>query len=347
MLTDRFQAAKALARERFDRRHVLLLLFGLLVLFVLVALVVFPPVDAPISDAQALRTLDAAQTIEPTAEPTEPAEASAAETEAPQMVVVLESTPTPETANDLTETIAPTPLPEAPAGMVTVAGGRYKMGATQGQFSGDETPPHFVTVSPFYIDTVEVTVGQFARFASGSGYKTSAERNGASSWRDFNTTDRQRQPVRRVSWADATRYCAWVGKRLPTEAEWELAAKGRSDRLYPWGNSFDGRANTKEYGANQPLDTASLGNRSPYGAYDMVGNVWEWVADWYSGNYYANSPSSNPRGPASGSERVIRGGSYNSRAERATTTVRGKANPDGWSDDIGFRCAKDVPQSDG
>lgn len=348
-LTDRFQAATTLARERFDRRQLLLLLFGLLVLFVLVALVIFPPTNSPISDAEALRTLEAAQTIEPTAEPTSTLEASAEETEAPEMVVLIESTPTPDPAVDATATIVTTPLPEAPAGMVTVSGGTYKMGATQGEFNGDETPPHFVTVSPFYIDTVEVTIAQFARFAASSGYKTSAERAGnASTWRDFNTTDRQRQPVRRTSWTDATRYCAWVGKRLPTEAEWELAARGRSERIYPWGDGFDGsRANTKESGANQPLDIASLGNRSVYGAYDMVGNVWEWVNDWYGGNYYANSSSSNPRGPSGGSERVIRGGSFTTRAERATTTARGKANPDGWSDDIGFRCAKDIPQPEG
>jgi formylglycine-generating enzyme required for sulfatase activity len=218
------------------------------------------------------------------------------------------------------------------------------MGATGGNFDPDETPPHRVTVDPFYIDAVEVTVAQFARFATGSGYVTDAEKKGdATTWRAANTPDRQRFPVNRVSWNDADIFCRWYGKRLPTEAEWELAAKGFGESIYSWGNAFDrNKANTQERSVGQPIAVASLPNSDPFGAYDMIGNVWEWVADWYGGDYYAASPSINPQGPASGLERVIRGGSFKSDGERATTTIRRKARQDGWSDDIGFRCVKDV-----
>ncbi|MGH6962606.1 MAG: formylglycine-generating enzyme family protein [Dongiaceae bacterium] len=229
--------------------------------------------------------------------------------------------------------------------MVVVAGGRFKMGATAGQFDPDETPPHWATVNPFYVDIVEVTVAQYARFANGSVYVTDAEKKGdATTWRAQDAPDRQRFPVNRVSWNDADIFCRWYGKRLPTEAEWELAAKGYSANIYAWGNSFSGgRANTSERSVGQPIAVASLANASPFGAYDMIGNVWEWVADWYSGDYYAASPATNPKGPTGGQERVIRGGSFKSSGERATTTIRRHGSQDGWSDDIGFRCVKDIP----
>jgi formylglycine-generating enzyme required for sulfatase activity len=238
------------------------------------------------------------------------------------------------------------PLPEAPPGMVVVSGGTFKMGAAGGRFDPDETPPHWVTLNPFYLDAVEVTVAQFARFAEGSGYVTDAEKKGdPTTWRAQDAPDRKYFPVNRVSWNDAAAFCRWYGKRLPTEAEWELAAKGVSQNIYTWGNTFAGdRANTRERGVGQPIAVANLANLSPFGAYDMIGNVWEWTADWYAGDYYAVSPASNPTGPTSGLERVIRGGSFKSEGERATTTIRRKASQDGWADDIGFRCVTDVTE---
>jgi serine/threonine-protein kinase len=270
--------------------------------------------------------------------PTEVAVASPAKTQiAPtETASPTDAPPTPESTATL--------LPEAPPGMVAVTGGTFKMGATGGAFDADETPPHWVTVKPFYIDVVEVTVAQYARFAAGSGYVTDAEKKGdATTWRSANSPDRQRFPVNRVSWNDADIFCRWYGKRLPTEAEWELAAKGFSANIYSWGNTFSvDRANTFERGVGQPIAIATLANASPFGAYDMIGNVWEWVADWYGGNYYATSPADNPTGPASGLERVIRGGSFKSTSDRATTTIRRKASQDGWSDDVGFRCVKGI-----
>ena len=254
----------------------------------------------------------------------------------------VESTPAQPT-----DVPAASPVPDAPAGMLLAPGGTFKMGATGGNFDPDETPPHRVTVDPFYVDAVEVTVAQFARFASASGYVTDAEKKGdATTWRSADSPDRQRFPVNRVSWNDAAAFCRWHGKRLPTEAEWELAAKGFAENIYSWGNAFDpNRANTQERGVGQPIAVVSLPNGGPFGAYDMIGNVWEWVADWYGGDTYAVSPSVNPQGPGSGLERVIRGGSFKSDGERATTTIRRKASQDGWSDDIGFRCVKDFSSS--
>lgn len=326
------------ARERIDRRQIVGVLLGLLLLFLLVTLVVFPPAT---SDAQ-VRTSPTSVVASSTATEVVTEQALEVPTDSPSPEPSLES------ATQEEPTVTITPLPEAPAGMVTVAGGTFKMGGSKGRFDPDETPPHWITLSPYYIDTVEATVAQFARFVASSGHVTEAEQSGsATDWQQFNNPDQQRFPVMRVSWNDATRYCAWFGKRLPTEAEWELASKGHTDRIYPWGDTFaSSLANTQEYAAGQPIAIATLGNRSVYGAYDMVGNVWEWVADWYGGGYYASSPSVNPRGPGSGSERVIRGGSFNTQGERATTTVRGKANPAGWSDDIGFRCVRDIPQSE-
>ena len=273
--------------------------------------------------------------------PTEGAVASPAKTP----VVSTETVSPKPTDAPSTPEATSTPLPEAPPGMAAVTGGTFKMGATGGAYDADETPPHWVTVNPFYIDVVEVTVAQYARFVGGSGYVTDAEKKGdATTWRSANSPDRQRFPVNRVSLNDADIFCRWYGKRLPTEAEWEIAAKGLTANVYSWGNTFSvDRANTFERGVGQPIAIATLANASPFGAYDMIGNVWEWVADWYGGNYYATSPADNPTGPASGLERVIRGGSFKSKGDRATTTIRRKASQDGWSDDVGFRCVKDIP----
>jgi formylglycine-generating enzyme required for sulfatase activity len=231
---------------------------------------------------------------------------------------------------------------EAPSGMVVVPAGSFTMGGVNSSQNADETPPHVVTLGAFFIDALEVTNAQFARFATGAGYRTDGEKAADDvTWRTFNTPDRQRFPVTHVSWTDATRYCAWAGKRLPTEAEWERAARGSTQNIYPWGNAFNGAwANTFELGAGQPIAVATNSKAGPYGAFDMVGNVWEWVQDWYGGDYYVQSPRVNPTGPATGIQKVIRGGSFRNEADAATTSVRGKAGVDNRGADIGFRCAK-------
>ncbi|RMF38339.1 MAG: hypothetical protein D6759_01090 [Chloroflexi bacterium] len=273
------------------------------------------------------------------------------------------ATPTPSPTPTITPSPTPSPTPMAArSGMVAVPAGPVWIGSTMDQINAavafcgsdcrpeqflDENPIHQVYVDSFYIDKFEVTNAQFAYFVSKTGYVTDAERAGDQiTWRTFNTPDRKYYPVIYVSWNDANAFCRWVGKRLPTEAEWEKAARGTDKRVWPWGDGWNPRAlNSSEYGAGQPVAVGSFkAGVSPYGAYDMAGNVWEWVADWYSAVYYQESPVANPRGPADqGMGKVIRGGSWKVRGYEARVSSRQNASVDGRSDDIGFRCALSAP----
>jgi formylglycine-generating enzyme required for sulfatase activity len=262
-------------------------------------------------------------------------------------------------------------------------------------YPGDgETPVHEVRLDAFSIDATAVTNAQFATFVKATGYRTEAEEFGSSAvfhlvvppgsldvlgiaagtpwwrnvrgacWRqpegpDSDIATRQNHPVVHVSWNDASAYCAWAGKRLPTEAEWEYAARGGlqsarfawGDDLTPGGrwlcNIWQGRfpdVNTRDDGF---LTTAPVKSFRPngYGLWNTAGNVWEWCADWFSPTYYASSPSASPRGPADGEERVMRGGSYlchHSYCHRYRVAARSSNAPDSFSGNLGFRCANDA-----
>jgi formylglycine-generating enzyme required for sulfatase activity len=234
-----------------------------------------------------------------------------------------------------------------------------------GDIAYREVPRHRVILSGFYIDRFEVTNALFARFVAATKYRTMAETRGFSylwrrtpsgnseyvkmdraNWRvpDGKQSAAPEHPVVHVSWTDAAAYCGWTGKRLPTEAEWEKAARGDDARQYPWGGGWDERkANFGGIvGTTSPVGSFPRG-ASPYGAEDMAGNVWEWVADWYDSEYYKSSPETNPAGPKSGLFRAMRGGGWLTDPLLAQTTRRWRARIDDMNNHLGFRCAKALP----
>ncbi|GAA1115934.1 formylglycine-generating enzyme family protein [Kribbella jejuensis] len=263
-------------------------------------------------------------------------------------------------------------------------------GLGDGNVGDGETPVHEVEVAGFRIDATSVTNADFARFVESTGYRTEAETFGYSAvfhlalaaesdevmgpasgtpwwagvrgadWRhpggsrsDLDGLDDH--PVVHVSWNDATAYCKWAGRRLPTEAEWEYAARGGLDgKRYPWGDELIGpdgqwrcniwqgefpRTNTEEDGY---LTTAPVRTFEPngYGLWQMVGNIWEWCGDWFGPRYYKFSPAANPTGPSLGAARVMRGGSYlchDSYCNRYRNAARSSNTPESSMGNAGFR----------
>jgi formylglycine-generating enzyme required for sulfatase activity len=223
--------------------------------------------------------------------------------------------------------------------MVLIPAGEFTMGSVGGD--PDEQPVHKVYAGAFFMDKYQVTVSQYARFLEATHHDSPPE------WTIMNKPANQNRPIANVDWAEADAYCKWAGKRLPTEAEWEKAARGTDGRTYPWGNEpptrFHANAGKEVWGNHSalvPVGTLEEG-KSPYGVYDMAGNVWEWVSDWYDQEYYQTSPPQNPSGPRKGSHKVVRGGSWGSggildlrSADREThlPSFRGFGT--------GFRCAR-------
>lgn len=284
--------------------------------------------------------------------------------------------------------------------MVMLPGGEFLMGSddTQGFASDGEGPVRRVRVAPFLIDVHAVTNNQFAAFVDATGYVTEAERLGWSyvfagflpaalrrgaprpehtpwwcgvaeaSWRrpegpGSSLAGREDHPVVHVSWNDAEAYCRWTGGRLPTEAEWEYAARGGLEqRRYPWGDELDandryrcniwrGAFPTKNTAADGFRSTAPVGAFEPngFGLYNMSGNVWEWCADWWSVGHDASVAAVNPTGPATGRDKVIRGGSYlchDSYCNRYRVAARTANSADSSSGHMGFRCVRDADSED-
>jgi ribose/xylose/arabinose/galactoside ABC-type transport system permease subunit/formylglycine-generating enzyme required for sulfatase activity len=227
-------------------------------------------------------------------------------------------------------------LPPVTDIMIEIPAGPFTMGSDTG--AEDEAPAHEVDLPVFEIDKFEVTNADFAQFVKATGYQTDAEKEGRTkNWRGV-AEGKDNHPVIFVSWNDATAYCQWVGKRLPTESEWEKAARGTDGRVYPWGNDWDpSKANVKETGLRGTACVGSFGaGDSPYGVEDMTGNVWEWTADWYEAY-----PGSNYQSDYFGQRfRVLRGGAWFETADFARTTVRNANSETAASDDVGFRCAR-------
>jgi formylglycine-generating enzyme required for sulfatase activity len=223
--------------------------------------------------------------------------------------------------------------------MVGISAGPFIHGTNDGGF--DEQPQRTIFLDAFSIDRYEVTNHQYQQFVTATGHRKpglpSRYAKSGSKVRGVN------QPVVYVSWEDASEYCRWRGKRLPTEAEWEKAMRGVDGRLWPWGN------NEQPHGANwaRVQDghevSARVGtfvaDKSPFGVMDGAGNVIEWVADWYNETYYKDSPERNPPSPEHGTYRVLRGGGYTTTGLDIRITSRSKMMPDFRDETIGFRCA--------
>lgn len=254
--------------------------------------------------------------------------------------------------------------------MVLIPEGTFLMGAAEDDFSAapDERPQHEVHLPQFYMDKYEVTVEQYAAFLNrlGSyeracegvdcawpqelaGYTSYLDRQdiGDGSVQYFAVTGFALYPINHVSWFGAQMYCESVGARLPTEAEWEYAARGTDGRVYPWGNTTPDPEGdlaifqSESYEELLPVDALPNG-ASPFGIFGMAGSMWEWTADWYNEDYYEESTFDDPAGPETGFARVIRGGAwpFNNQADRIRSTNRSSLTPDFISSAVGFRCVK-------
>ncbi|SEO52637.1 formylglycine-generating enzyme family protein [Paenibacillus sp. OV219] len=281
--------------------------------------------------------------------------------------------------------------------MVHLAGGSFLMGTDDSEgFPADgEGPIREVTLEPFYMDPCAVSNAEFARFIDETGYATETEQFGWSfvfhalvspetakkvvsvvqstpwwwvvqgaDWRhpegpDSDIASRLDHPVAQVTWKDAEAYCRWAGKRLPTEAEWEYAARGGlMQKRYPWGdelkqggehrcNIWQGKFPTKNHASDGYVGTSPVNAYLPngYGLYNMSGNVWEMCSDWFSPNDHLTGPRHNPKGPAKGTAKSMRGGSFlchKSYCNRYRVAARSSNTPDSSSSNIGFRCARDA-----
>jgi formylglycine-generating enzyme required for sulfatase activity len=217
-----------------------------------------------------------------------------------------------------------------------VPAGKFIMGSNMD--GNDEKPSHPVELSAFWIDQTEITNEMYKKCVEAG----SCEQPKPTTY--YVDSSYAKNPVVFVTWQDAVDYCAYVGRRLPTESEWEKAARGDDERKYPWGNQAASKDllnySQTNIGHTTPVNSYPNG-ASPYGAVDMAGNVIEWVNDLYSTTYYKNSPAMDPKGVNSGNLHVVRGGSFKSDLEEVTTYRRASENPANSLGTMGFRCARD------
>ncbi|MGA6829110.1 formylglycine-generating enzyme family protein [Nitrospira sp. NS4] len=269
---------------------------------------------------------------------------------------------------------------ELPAAMALIPAGEFTMGTPEGSDGlTDEHPERRVFVGGFFLDRFEVTNEAYLRFVQATGHRMPENAQpSATLWaHGVPLPQVKAHPVVNVSWEDAVAYCRWAGKRLPTEAEWEKAARGTDGRRYPWGNDWDfTKANSASYWAGRTIDfhsgadwdafwvkgdgarlakekgvkgeilTLPVGSFpsgiSPYGIHDLAGNAAEWVQDWYDPNYYRSAPLNDPPGPGRGAIKAMRGGSWLKPAVSLRTTDRDWGPMDSRPSGTGFRCARDA-----
>ncbi|MGB3941482.1 MAG: formylglycine-generating enzyme family protein [Candidatus Manganitrophaceae bacterium] len=222
--------------------------------------------------------------------------------------------------------------------MILVPAGEFSMGSEEGGF--DEKPIRQVYLDAFEINQYEITQSDYLEFVRATRHRSPLSRY----LKNIESFNDQNQPVVYVAWEDADTYCRWRGWRLPTEAEWEKAARGGEGGVWPWGNeqkpvfaNFLGEEDQSQYTA---IVGSYQSDKSPYGIYDMAGNVREWVEDWYEEQYYRHAPFRNPSGPVEGKMKAMRGGSWNDSPLSGRATARMKMFPDYRDTTVGFRCAK-------
>jgi len=268
----------------------------------------------------------------------------------------LERIANPVSVQTPTQTPIPVIIVDNGHEMAFVPAGPFEIGSFGGD--NDERPTQTVVLSDYYIDLYEVTNAQYAACVEGGVCGLPSEMGSDTIRNYYGNSEYDNYPVIFVSWEDANIYCSWRDARLPTEAEWEKAARGLENRVYPWGNSLNGNLLnycdvncSSEFAQANPnfddgyADTAPVGSYpngvSPYGLFDMAGNVWEWVSDWYAEDYYSTLEDGveNPSGPEDGEARVLRGGAWNNGRNTVRSSNRTGVFPSRTLSSIGFRCA--------
>ncbi len=291
----------------------------------------------------------------------------------------LPPTETPSPTPSHTPTVTPTKTPDTMPKLITrdqdgmqmilIPADTFLMGSNDDDVlaASDEQPQREIQMNDFYIDKYEVNVEQYAAFLNRlgtyqracdnadctlprnqAGYTNYLEEQdlGDGTIQYFPMTGFANYPANHISWYGAKSYCQSVGARLPTEAEWEYAARGTDGRVYPWGNTAPDETRaifqSESFDNMKPVD-ALPGGASPFGVFGMAGSLWEWTADWYNETYYLEAPTNNPQGPETGFARVVRGGAwpYNNQSDRIRTTNRYSLAPDFISSTVGFRCVRD------
>jgi formylglycine-generating enzyme required for sulfatase activity len=230
------------------------------------------------------------------------------------------------------------------ASLVLVPGGAYTRGSAEGD--ADEKPARELTMSAFFIETTPVTNAQYGKYCEATG----AKQPPAPDFQSDYFTAVPDGPVVMVTWTEARAYAEWAGRTLPSEAQWELAARGTASNKWPWGSDggaagthFNGKGDADGYAGTSPVGSFEAG-ASPYGLHDMAGNVWEWTSDWYSPSYFGKAPAADPQGPGSGKERSLRGGAYSSELKDVRAANRYKRTPNSRRNNVGFRTAAVFPQ---